>query len=149
MTMRASILLLLVAACTSHTAPGVDRTGCNDCHATEYDTAATAISACQPTDHVALGYPRTCSNCHGTTAWCPADAMHTKFDITSDSHAGWDCADCHTSITYNPPHIDEKPIFCIGCHFHDKPRTDSIHLGKGGYTYTGDSCLMCHLESRQ
>src|SRR6185312_5988593 len=125
---------------------GVDRMGYNDSHATEYDTAATAISACQPTDHMALGYPRTCSNCHGTTAWCPADAMHTKFNIKTGSHAGWDCADCHTSITYNPPHVDEKPIDCIDCHWHDKARTDAIHLGKGDYAYAPDSCLRCHLE---
>jgi nitrate/TMAO reductase-like tetraheme cytochrome c subunit len=144
------LCLLVLAACTSHTATAGDRTGCNDCHATEYDMAGSArTGACKLTDHVALGYSRTCFECHGTTSWCPADAMHTKFDITTQSHAGWDCADCHTSITYAPPHIDEMPINCIDCHFHDKPRTDAIHLGKGGYTWTGDSCLMCHVGGRR
>ena len=142
--------LLALAACTSHTSPAADRTGCNDCHATEYDNAAMPQpGVCTPTDHVALGYPRTCYECHGTTSWCPADAMHTKFDITTSSHAGWDCADCHTSITYTPPHVDEKPINCIDCHFHDKARTDAIHGGKSGYTWTGDSCLMCHAGGRR
>ena len=136
---------MFLVACTSHTAPAADRTGCNDCHATEYDTAPQMMTACKPTDHVALMYPRTCSDCHGTSAWCPADANHYMFDIKSESHAGWDCADCHPSISYNPPHIDVMPsVDCTDCHFHDKARTDSIHLGKGGYTYTPDSCLMCH-----
>lgn len=146
--MRALLLLTIAACSTSHEAT-TDRTDCNGCHATEYDTAPAAVTACTPTDHVALGYPRTCSHCHGTTSWCPADASHTKFDITSSSHAGWDCADCHTSITYDPPHLDETPISCTGCHWHDRSRTDAIHIGNGDYAYTPDSCLRCHLEGRQ
>lgn len=146
--MRRCLFVAALAACTSHTATPTDRTGCNDCHATEYDTAGSVpVGACTPTDHST--YARTCYDCHGTTSWCPADAMHTKFDITSPSHAGWDCADCHTSITYNPPHIDEKPIDCIDCHYHDKAQTDAIHLGNGGYSWTPDSCLMCHLGGRR
>ncbi len=144
------LLLFALVACTAHTAPLKDRTGCNDCHATEYDMAGSAVTgACMLTDHVALGYSRSCYQCHGTTSWCPADAMHTKFDITTQSHAGWDCADCHTAITYDPPKVTEMPINCIDCHFHDKARTDAIHLGKGGYTWTGDSCLMCHVGGRR
>lgn len=142
--MRALLVLCLLAGCTAHSATEKDRTDCNGCHATEYDTAPQAVTACKPTDHVALGYPRTCYQCHGTSSWCPANTMHTKFDITSTSHAGYDCADCHQSITYDPPHIDEKPIDCIDCHAHDQSRTDAVHLGNGGYTYTGDSCLICH-----
>jgi len=145
--MRALLVIVLAACSTSHST--VDRTDCNSCHATEYDTAPQIAGVCTPTDHMAKGYPRTCSNCHGTTAWCPADPSHTKFNIKTGSHAGWDCADCHTSITYDPPHIDEQPINCINCHWHDQSRTDAIHFGKGGYTYTPDSCLRCHLEGRQ
>lgn len=146
--MRAFVLVMLGACSTSH-AVTADRTDCNGCHASEYEAAPQIAGACTPTDHVALGYPRTCSNCHGTTSWCPADASHTKFDLTSTSHAGWDCADCHVSITYDPPHIDEQPIDCIGCHWHDQARTDAIHLGNGDYTWAPDSCLRCHLGGRQ
>jgi hypothetical protein len=146
-----TILLCLLAACTAHSALQTDRTDCNTCHSVDYDTAPQQVSACAPTDHVALGFPRTCYRCHGTTAWCPADTMHTKFDISSasSSHAGFDCADCHVSITYTPPHVDQLPINCIDCHAHDKDRTDAIHLGKGGYSYGPATCLMCHLGGRQ
>lgn len=139
-------------ACTpSHTT--ADRTDCNGCHASAYDSAPITVSVCtQKPDHVALGYPRTCSNCHGTTAWCPADAMHTKFDIVRVSHAGWDCADCHLSITYDPPAIaDPAAIDCTRCHWHDRARVDPNHLGNSDYSYGPATCVAaeCHGVRRQ
>lgn len=140
-------LIACVAACTGSHAT-VDRTECNACHATQYDSAPVTVSACtQKPDHVALGYPRTCASCHGTTAWCPADAMHTKFDLTRSAHAGWDCADCHLAITYDPPAIsDPAMIACTGCHWHDQARVDPYHLGNSDYQYGPATCLAseCH-----
>ena len=136
--MRGLVLIFLAACTTSH--PVVDRTACETCHATAYDT----------TDHVARGYPTTCSNCHGTTAWLPAEADHKGFNLTSSSHAGWDCADCHLSITYDPPAIPTpKSITCTSCHWHTAGRTDPKHLGNGDYTYAPASCLRCHAGGRR
>lgn len=138
--------IALAACSTSHAT--VDRTDCNGCHASAYDTAPVTVSVCtQKPDHAALGYPRTCSSCHGTTAWCPADATHTSFDIVRQSHAGWDCADCHVAITYDPPAIaDPAAIDCTNCHWHDQARVDPNHLGKSDYRYGPATCRAagCH-----
>lgn len=151
-TMSMVVLIACVVACTGSHAT-VDRTGCNACHATEYDRAPVTVSACtEKPDHVALGYPRTCASCHGTTAWCPADAKHTKFDLTRPSHAGWDCADCHLSITYDPPAIAApEMIRCTGCHWHDQARVDPNHVGNSNYQYGPATCLAaeCHGGRRQ
>jgi nitrate/TMAO reductase-like tetraheme cytochrome c subunit len=141
--------LLLIAACTASSHATIDRTDCVSCHKPDYDETPSIVQACTPTDHVAAGYTQTCSNCHGTTSWCPGDAKHTKWDLTTASHAGWDCADCHTAITYDPPAITDPGatgINCIGCHWHDQARVDPYHTGKSGYQYGPATCLAseCH-----
>lgn len=150
--MRAIVLAIAaLAACSPAQHQEIDRTACDSCHVADYDTAANPMprTECTPTDHVALGYPRTCANCHGTTSWCPADATHTRFDLTSTAHAGWDCADCHTQVTYSPPAIgDSAQISCTGCHWHSAGRTDPYHLGNGDYSYAPSSCLECHGRGR-
>lgn len=142
----AAWFLVLAGACTTSHGE-VDRNDCNSCHATQYDTAPQVVSPCTPTDHVAMSYSRECANCHGTAAWCPAESTHTGFNITSEAHTGWDCADCHTSITYDPPAIpDPRAIACTNCHWHDQDRTDPFHLGNGDYEYAPGSCVECHVR---
>jgi len=149
LAVSAAVSLAVAAACTT-THTEVDRLDCNSCHATEYDTAPQVVSPCAPTDHVQAGYSRTCSDCHGTAAWCPAEPTHDQFRISSGSHAGWDCADCHLSIEYDPPSIpDPNQITCTSCHWHDQDRTDPRHLGNGDYEYTPSSCLRCHGRGRR
>ena len=142
----ASVLAVCAVACsTQH--QEVDRLACDSCHTSDYDTAASppVPTLCTPTDHVALGYARSCSDCHGTASWCPADAKHTKFDLTSRAHAGWDCADCHTTISYDPPKLDNpSQIACTNCHWHSAGKTDPKHIGNGDYSYAPSSCVACH-----
>ena len=143
-------LAFALAACTSSHVPDTDRTDCVTCHAQPALTDPSPPPACTLTDHAT--YPTTCANCHGTTAWCPADAMHTKFSLTRASHAGWDCADCHLAITYAPPAVtDPTAIACTNCHWHDRARVDPFHVGKGGYTYGPATCLApaCHGGGRE
>ena len=145
--MRALVAVVLVA-CTASSTHLADRTDCLGCHTTALTDPPPA--ACTPRDHT--NDPTTCSNCHGTVAWCPADAAHTKFNLTSASHAGWDCADCHQSITYAPPAIpDPTAIDCTNCHWHDRARVDPFHIGKGDYVYGPRTCLAsnCHGGRRQ
>lgn len=136
------------AACTT-THTETDRLDCNSCHATEYDTSAQITPPCDPAlgpiDHVARGYDRTCYACHGTASWCPADDSHTEFNLTRTAHAGYDCADCHLAISYEPPAVtDATQITCTNCHWHDQARTDPLHLGNGDYEYAPAACLECH-----
>ncbi len=154
--MRAILLVTALAACTGSSTVTIDRTNCNTCH-----TAPTAAlpypdpaGLCTPTEHDTLGYGDNCYACHGTTAWCPADTNHTKWPITQPtaSHAGSDCADCHTAITYDPPAItDSTQITCITCHEHDKAQTDAHHVGKGDYSYGPATCMQreCHGGGRR
>ncbi|MBL9015752.1 MAG: hypothetical protein JNL83_16325 [Myxococcales bacterium] len=147
-----AVFLGALTACSTPQHAEVDRTACDTCHTADYDTAAVPapMSACSPTDHVALGYSRACADCHGTTSWCPADATHTRFDLRSRAHAGWDCADCHASITYQPPAVpDPAQIQCTGCHWHSAGKTDPKHLGNGDYTYAPASCVACHPGGRE
>ncbi len=144
--MRHLALAIVLVGCTSsHTNVGA-RTDCSTCH-TAPALADPVAAPCAVTDHSM--YPATCYQCHGTTAWCPADTAHTKFDITSSSHAGWDCADCHLAISYDPPVVtDPAQITCIDCHWHDQSRTDPNHIGKSDYKYGPATCLAanCHGE---
>ncbi|MCX5744842.1 MAG: hypothetical protein NT062_20330 [Proteobacteria bacterium] len=152
--MRASCWLLLgglalvATACSSSHSPTIDRLDCVSCHASEYDDMDPNMR----TTHAAQGFARTCYTCHGTGAWKPAApvsgaASRHPFDLTSSSHAGWDCADCHTSgVTADPDpqFVDPKQISCIDCHAHTAGRTDPYHVGNGDYRYEPRACLQCH-----
>ena len=134
----------LVAACANPHASNVDRSDCRSCHPAPAVTDPLPGACVQPTDHTV--YASTCADCHGTAAWCPADATHDRFELTGD-HEGWDCADCHLAIQYEPPAIlDPEQITCTSCHWHSADRTDPFHIGKGEYTYAPASCLEagCH-----
>jgi len=145
--MRA-LALLVVAACTSHP-PAVDRTDCSRCHALPA-AAEPPPSPCASTEnphHAGDADVTACALCHGTVAWCPAEATHTDFAL-EDGHAGWDCADCHRAVSYDPPAsvTDPTQITCVSCHWHSAERTDPFHLGKGDYRYGEATCLAdgCH-----
>ena len=142
--MAARLAAILLLGCSSPHITVSARTDCSTCH-TAPALTDPAPAPCTPTDHST--YATTCFQCHGTTAWCPADATHDKFDITRASHAGWDCADCHLAITYDPPAVpDPTQITCITCHSHDQGRTDARHLANGRYKYGPATCLAagCH-----
>ena len=146
--MRIVLILALIGCTSSHL--DTDRTDCVSCHAMPTLADPAPPPACTLTDHSL--YATTCFTCHGTTAWCPADPRHTKFDLTRTSHAGWDCADCHLAITYDPPAVtDATAITCTSCHSHDRARVDAFHTGKSGYVYGPATCLAsgCHGGRRQ
>ncbi len=113
--------------------PAVPKT-CHGCHADDY-TATTNPS------HGTLGLPTTCSTCHTTTAWSPADfeSHHTMFPITSGKHANLACTQCH------PAQKPWKQFSCTGCMDHSKARMDAKHLGEvSGYSWTSAACYSCH-----
>jgi hypothetical protein len=152
-----SLVLITLVACTSSHPPPVDRTACSECHTLPVaaDPPLPSASACISVDNPHHGSATSgtqCAECHGTLAWCPAEATHTDFALVGD-HAGWDCADCHVAVTYEPAAMvtDPKQITCISCHWHSADRTDPFHLGKGDYEYGAATCVAsgCHEPRRQ
>lgn len=120
----------LVAACSNpHASATVERRDCENCHASEYDTA---------TVHAERGYSRTCWWCHGQSGWRPAAVHHAQFKIHQDPHLALDCADCHLD------EIDHEQVTCTSCHEHTEGRTSPLHVGNGDYDYAPRSCLSCH-----
>jgi predicted CXXCH cytochrome family protein len=146
---RALCVIVLLGGCASPHPPPVDRTDCSDCH-TVPAAAEMPPSPCMSLEnphHGSTANVAGCADCHGTVAWCPAEVTHTDFALEGD-HAGWDCADCHRAISYEPPAMvtDATQFTCISCHWHSAARTDPFHLGKGDYEYGPETCLAegCH-----
>lgn len=167
------LLVALLVGCTGSQPPATDRLACYGCHQAEYESVQAGqfpMSACtkKPVHDPALGYTTDCYTCHGTatpapsadpavtlSGWCPAvdpigdPVRHEVFRISTGSHAGYDCGDCHVQRVAGQSLVDAstpQPIWCTTCHAHDQGKTDAHHLGNGDYTYSPTSCLMagCH-----
>jgi len=113
--------------CTRCHAPGDFgglSTACVSCHVDDFQRAP---------DHVALGFPQTCEDCHTIQTWQGATFPHTFFPL-SGGHSGLDCARCHTSGTVGP-----LPTACISCHADDFQRApDHVDLN------FPQTCEDCH-----
>ena len=110
---------------------------CMSCHQQDYD-------ATQDPGHLAAGFPTTCSSCHTSIAWMPADFEHDGpyFPIYSGKHNGkWNvCSDCHV----NPSSFAQFSC-TIGCHTHsDEPKVADDHSEVSGYQYESQACYACH-----
>lgn len=105
---------------------------CYSCHRQDYTGTTNP-------NHVAAGFPTTCSTCHTTSTWSGARFDH-KFPIYSGKHAGkWTtCNDCHT----NPSNY--AVFTCFTCHVHDKIKMDDTHRGVPSYVYNSANCYACH-----
>ncbi|GIV30823.1 MAG: hypothetical protein KatS3mg029_0174 [Saprospiraceae bacterium] len=98
---------------------------CLDCHANGFSGTPSDCVACHETqfnnttnpDHVALGLPTSCDDCHTTEpGWAPATfAIHDQFWELTGAHAeiANECAACHAG-NYN-----STPNTCVGCHQSD------------------------------
>lgn len=105
-------------------------TECFACHGQAY------AEALEP-DHEALGFPRSCEECHATTVWPRARFTHsgTAFPLTG-AHLAVPCAGCHQDGTYRG-----APVTCVGCHQSDyEGTTDPGHAAAGFPT----GCESCH-----
>jgi hypothetical protein len=105
-------------------------------------------------------FSQICSDCHKTTGWKPAQGgahPEAKFPITSGTHAGLLCTDCHNPARGSP--IGGVNTDCTGCHLgvHGLTSMDAKHQGRsrGGMTYgsqralnTPNFCLKCHPMGR-
>ena len=104
---------------------------CVSCHQTDYNNAKT------PIDHVALGFPTTCQNCHDTVVWTDGKFDHstTSFPLTG-AHATTPCASCHINNNYNI-----TVTTCVSCHLKDfNGAKNPDHVGQG----FAQTCQICH-----
>ena len=109
-------------------------TDCVSCHQTNYNGTTNP-------NHVTGGYPKTCQDCHSTSAWRPAAAIDhskTRFPLTG-AHQSIDCARCHTNGRFAG-----TPTDCVSCHQTNYNATTNPNHVSGGYPRT---CQDCHSTS--
>jgi len=108
-------------------------TACVSCHLKDYNTAIT------PINHIQVGFPTTCQQCHDTTLWTNGTFDHntTTFPLTG-FHIQVACANCHVNNNYTT-----LPTDCYGCHkaAYDAT-TNPIH--KAAPTIFTTACATCH-----
>ena len=106
-------------------------TDCMACHTADYE---------QADNHIALGYPAECTQCHSTVAWSDGSFDHViasgGFTLIG-AHETAQCASCHSTPNFEVPFDAETPNDCIACHAQDY---DTEHGGSGFTTH----CLTCH-----
>jgi hypothetical protein len=110
-------------------------TTCVSCHQTDYNTAKT------PVDHVALGFPTTCQNCHDTVVWTDGKFDHasTGWPLTGFHLTSTQCAQCHVNNNYK---LTTANTVCSSCHIKDynTATTPVNHVSAGLPT----TCELCH-----
>jgi len=104
-------------------------TDCFACHEEDYNTA-------QDPNHLQSAFPTTCSVCHNTTAWEPAEFDHnlTAFQLTG-KHTTVDCQECHSTG------FTGTPTDCYACHQTDYETVQDPNHLIGGYS---TDCSECH-----
>jgi hypothetical protein len=109
-------------------------TACVTCHQTDYNNATT------PVNHIQLGFPTTCQNCHDTVAWTNGKFDHstTGWALTG-THATTSCAQCHVNNNYN---LTSANTACVSCHQTDynNATTPVNHIQLAFPT----TCQNCH-----
>jgi NMD protein affecting ribosome stability and mRNA decay len=91
-------------------------------------------------NHVSLGLPQTCQNCHSTSAWQPASFNHDSvgFPLTG-GHAKLQCDQCHSNGNFNL-----TTTACVSCHLKDfQGTTNPNHMTTG----IPQQCEICHTTS--
>lgn len=108
---------------------------CYACHSNNYNNTVNP-------NHIQLGFPTDCKQCHSIMGWKPAAFEHDNlfFPIYSGKHKNkWNnCSDCHTNSG------NYSVFSCINCHEHNRTRMDQEHQNVNGYVYQSDACLDCH-----
>ncbi len=134
---------------------------CNDCHGTkrwkpaEFDheswlradldrSGAGACARChdsdRPDDRLHKEAKNSCSQCHNTKAWVPADFDHDQWFRFDRNHPA-DCSTCHD----NP--ADYKRYTCYGCHEHSERGVAAEHREEGIWEF--GNCVECHRSSNE
>jgi len=134
-------------------------TSCNECHGTkrwepaDFDheswlradlgrsgSCARCHDPDRPDDTMHREAKNSCSDCHSTKAWEPAEFDHDQWFRFDRSHPG-DCSTCHD----NP--ADYKRYTCYGCHEHSKRGVAAEHREEGIREFS--NCVECHRSSNE
>jgi len=116
---------------------------CADCHKGSYTNTSGDCYAChqqdflgaKDPDHVASGFPQTCTACHTTNpGWTPASFDHSSFPLTL-GHSGPSCSDCHKGSYIN------TPSDCYDCHAADYNESENPSHPALDFSTT---CTLCH-----
>lgn len=112
-------------------------TDCYSCHQKDYESTKN-----RALDHVSLGYPTDCKQCHNTMGWANSNFDHlatTGYPLIG-AHAVIRCQDCHEipsmKLHYKP--LNEND--CYSCHFSD-------YQDEHGGSNTPTTCLVCHNQN--
>ena len=145
---------------------------CTDCHANGYNGTPSDCFSCHQSDFTGAsdpshtGFPHSCQDCHGVSAWQPASFNHnsTGFPLHgahqataclschSGGYAGTPtaCFSCHQSDfngAHNPPHTG-FPHTCQDCHSDSAWQPATFNHTTTGFPLTGAhagaACLDCH-----
>lgn len=102
---------------------------CVACHLDDYNGAKAP-------NHLAQNTPKTCQNCHSTTAWKPALTIdHDQFYPLTGKHKAAACEGCHKTQGVKPPKV------CSGCHQQDYDASTNPNHKALGLPAT---CETCH-----
>lgn len=125
---------------------------CSACHSGGVFTGTpSACVACHQADyngttdpnHVALGFPTTCQDCHSTSTWSGATFNHIWFPIVGGDHGGLTCTECH-QVPGN-----SMSFSCIHCHEHRQSEMDDAHNDVQGYVWQSGACYQCHPNGQE
>jgi hypothetical protein len=123
---------------------------CTQCHASGYQGTSTVCMDCHTQDfnlasnpnHVALGIPTDCAQCHTTQpGWSPATfGIHNNYYVLEGAHlsVAANCAICHNGNYNNTPNT------CIGCHTADFNSTTNPDHEAGMFP---TDCTTCHSQT--
>lgn len=106
---------------------------CISCHRSDYAIPKSP-------DHVLLGFPNNCLDCHSPFSWKPAAFNHDVFSFPlTGAHKTLSCESCHAGNRFKG-----TPNTCIGCHQQDFSKTiNPNHIAAGFST----DCQTCHSTS--
>lgn len=119
-------------------------TTCTDCH-TEgyvgttnvcYDCHTVAFNQTTDPDHIEIGFPIDCQECHTTNpGWTPSTYDHNEFYPLTGAHTTTECISCHADGYVGTPNN------CIDCHESDfNQSTNPNHIEVDFST----ECMECH-----
>jgi hypothetical protein len=120
---------------------GAHRTAtCESCHRDGYAGTSSTCASCHQADFAAArnpshaGFPNTCQDCHGVSAWQPASFDHnaTGFPLNG-AHRSTSCTSCHRNGYAG------TPTECFACHQSDF--TGAKNPSHSGFPTT---CQNCH-----
>jgi mRNA-degrading endonuclease YafQ of YafQ-DinJ toxin-antitoxin module len=115
---------------------------CVDCHQGSTSAASSDCFSChqanynEAKDHLALGFPTNCLQCHTVNSWEASEFNHnnTNFPLTG-SHVATECAACHTNGYAG------TPTLCSTCHItHFNEAQNPNHIAAG----ISNECETCH-----